>query len=132
MLQSGGSFGFHERYAMRLLTAVSLSLTLVASAATIEATFASPATTITGLACNSGHLWALDQATRTVFILDPSSGSVQSSFPVSYIPPAYECFGLAVSNDTLYVSWLKYGGPDSYYVRHDAYTGVSLGVVSLC
>jgi glutamine cyclotransferase len=112
--------------------AVASTLTLTASAATIEATFDAPAEVITGLACGSGHLWALDWATKTVFIMDPESGTIQSSFPVSYIPPAYECFGLAVSNDTLYVSWLKYGGPDSYYVRHDAYTGASLGVVSLC
>jgi hypothetical protein len=117
---------------MRLATAVFLFLALTASAASIEAVFDSPAASITGLAYGSDHLWALDWATKTVFILDPSSGAVTSSFGVSYLPPAYECFGLAVTNDTLYISWLKYGGPDSYYVRHDAYTGASMGVVSLC
>jgi glutamine cyclotransferase len=117
---------------MRLGTAVALALTVAASAATIEATFDSPASTITGLAYGQGHLWALDWTTKTVFEMDPATGSVLNSMVISYLPPAYECFGLAISNDTLYVSWLKYGGPDSYYVRHDASTGASLGVVTLC
>lgn len=99
--------------------------------ATIEEVFESPAGSITGLAFGEGYLWALDHDTKTVFRLDPESGAVAASMPVSYIG-AYECFGLAMSNDTLYVSWLKYGGPDSYYVRHDAWTGATLGVVSLC
>lgn len=112
--------------------ACSLVLASALSAASIEATFDSPASTITGLAFGEGHLWALDWATKTVFMMDPATGTVQNSFAVSYIPPAYECFGLAITGDTLYVSWLKYGGPDSYYVRHDAYSGAVLGVVSLC
>lgn len=117
---------------MRPWVLLLLAAAAPATPASIEATFPAPASTITGLAWGPGHLWALDWTTKTVFLLDPSSGAVQSSFPVSYIPPAYECFGLAVTGDTLYVSWLKYGGPDSYYVRHDAFTGANLGVVSLC
>ncbi len=117
---------------MRTPAAVILALAAALSAATIEATFDSPATAITGLAFGEGHLWALDWATSTVFMMDPATGAVQGSVAVSYIPPAYECFGLAMTGDTLYVSWLKYGGPDSYYVRYDAYTGENLGVVSLC
>lgn len=117
---------------MRITAAVILAFAGALSAATIEATFDSPASAITGLAYGEGHLWALDWATSTVFMMDPATGAVQSTVAISYIPPAYECFGLAITGDTLYVSWLKYGGPDSYFVRHDAYTGANLGVVSLC
>lgn len=117
---------------MRLGTAVALALTMAASAATIEATFDSPASTITGLAYGQGHLWALDWTTKTVFEMDPATGSVLNSMVINYMASAYECFGLGISNDTLYVSWLKYGGPDSYFVMHDAGTGALIGAVSLC
>ena len=100
-------------------------------AATIVQTFDSPAGSISGLGWSDGVLWAVDTESTTAFSIDPSTGSVTSSLDIEYIP-GYEPYGLAVSNDTLFICQLKYGGPDSYYCYHSSLTGAYLGMLDLC
>jgi hypothetical protein len=108
-----------------------LSAAAACSAATIEATINSPDGSISGLGWENGVLWALDTESTTAYGLDPVSGSVITSLDIQYIP-GYEPYGLAVSNDTLFICQLKYGGPDSYYCYHSAVTGAFLGMLGLC
>lgn len=116
----------------RILTLVAcLLVTAAASAGSIVDSFVAPAASISGLAYGENMLWALDTDTQTLFAIDPSSGSVVTSLDISYIT-GYECYGLAISDDTLFVAWLKYGGPDSYYMMHDASTGALIDIIDLC
>ena len=100
-------------------------------AASIEMTFDAPAGSISGLGWENGVLWALDTESTTAFSIDPGTGSVTGSLDIEYIP-GYEPYGMAVSNDTLFICQLKYGGPDSYYCYHSAATGAYLGKLELC
>jgi hypothetical protein len=115
-----------ERILILLLTISSFVF-----AATIVQTFDSPAGSISGLGWENGVLWAVDTESTTAFSIDPSTGSVTSSLNIEYIP-GYEPYGLAVSNDTLFICQLKYGGPDSYYCYHSSLTGAYLGMLDLC
>jgi hypothetical protein len=108
-----------------------LVVTAAASAGSIVDSFASPASSISGLAYGGNTLWALDTDTQTLFAIDPSSGTVLTTLDITYIT-GYECYGLAISSDTLFVAWLKYGGPDSYFMMHDASTGALIDIIDLC
>ena len=78
-----------------ILTALVCSVLSAGVVLTIEA----PDTSISGLAFESGSLWAVDGATSNVYELDPSNGSVQSSFFFAYGLPS----GMAISGNTLYI-----------------------------
>ena len=100
-------------------------------AASIELTFDAPAGSISGLGWENGTLWAVDTESTTAFSINPATGAVITSVDIEYIP-GYEPYGMAVSNDTLIICQLKYGGPDSYYCYHSATTGAYLGMLDLC
>ena len=102
-----------------------LAAAAAASAASIEATIDSPDGSISGLGWENGVLWAVDTEITTGYGIDPVTGNVTVSLDIEYIP-GYEAYGLAVSNDTLFICQLKYGGPDSYYCYHSAVTGAYL------
>lgn len=88
---------------------VLLFLALLAAAgygATVLETFDAPDTGITGLAWGDGVLWAVDGTTQYVYEIDPSDGSVSSSFYITDQTPSYDpaAGGLAYGNGTIYVA----------------------------
>jgi len=78
----------------------------VCLAASVVQTFDAPDTGITGLAWGDGVLWAVDGTTQYIYGIDPSNGSVTSSFYVtdqtsSYNPAAG---GLAYGDGIIYLA----------------------------
>lgn len=69
-------------------------------------TFDAPDTGITGLAWGDGVLWAVDGTTQYVYGIDPSNGSVLSSFLIVDQTPSLDPIpgGLAYLNGTIYVA----------------------------
>ncbi len=105
--------------------------TLLFAAVVVE-TFDAPDTGITGLAYGDGSLWAIDGTTQNVYELDPSDGSVVSSFYVTDQTPTYNpaTGGLAYGSGTVYVpvysgtqygKFYKYDATGSYLGMFDAY-----------
>ena len=90
---------------MRLLFLFLLIPVLVLAADVVQ-TFDAPDTGITGLAYGDGSLWAVDGTTQYVYQIDPSDGSVISSFYVTDQTPTYDPLagGLAYGNGTLYLA----------------------------
>lgn len=76
-----------------------LALVPLAFGAGVVLTIDAPDTGISGLAFGSGSLWAVDGTTRYVYELDPSNGSVQSSF---YFPNGVPS-GMAISGTSLHI-----------------------------
>ena len=76
-----------------------LALVSTVFSASIVLTIDAPDASISGLAFESGSLWAVDRGTSNVYELDPSNGSVQSSFFFAYGLPS----GMAISGNTLYI-----------------------------
>ena len=76
-----------------------MALVPVAFGASVVLTIDAPDTGISGLAFGSGSLWAVDGTTSFVYELDPSNGSVQSSFSFPYGVPS----GMAISGTTLHI-----------------------------
>ncbi|MCD4702303.1 MAG: hypothetical protein K8S24_10650 [Candidatus Aegiribacteria sp.] len=91
---------------MKLL--VLLVLVPAAFGASVVLTIDAPDTGISGLAYGSGSLWAVDGTTRWVYELNPSSGSIISSFYFDYGIPG----GMAFSGSTLHILRTDAG---SYY-----------------
>lgn len=83
-----------------------LFLPILAFSADIVVTFDAPDTGITGLAYGDGSLWAVDGTTQYVYELDPSDGSVISSFYITDQTPTYDPApgGLAYANGSIYVA----------------------------
>lgn len=77
-----------------------------ALAATVVETFDAPDTGITGLAYGDGVLWAVDGTTQYVYGIDPSNGSVTTSFYVTDQTSMYNpvAGGLAYGNSTIYLA----------------------------
>jgi len=86
-----------EDYEMKLI--ILLALVSTVFNASIVLTLDAPDASISGLAFESGSLWAVDRGTSNVYELDPSNGSVQSSFFFAYGLPS----GMAISGNTLYI-----------------------------
>lgn len=76
-----------------------LALVPAAFGAGVVLTIDAPDTGISGLAYESGSLWAVDGTTSYVYELDPSTGSVVSSFYFHYGTPS----GLAMCGGTLHI-----------------------------
>ena len=76
-----------------------LALVPAAFGAGVVLTIDAPDTGISGLAFGSGSLWAVDGTTSYVYELDPSNGSVQSSFFFPYGVPS----GMAISAASLHI-----------------------------
>jgi hypothetical protein len=83
-----------------------LFLPAVLFAASVVETFDAPDTGITGLAYDGGSLWAVDGTTQYVYEINPSSGSVISSFYVTDQTATYNPVpgGLACSGGTIYLA----------------------------
>lgn len=83
-----------------------LFLPILAFGADIIETFDAPDTGITGLAYGDGSLWAVDGTTQYVYELDPSDGSVISSFYITDQTPTYDPVpgGLAYTDGYIYVA----------------------------
>lgn len=73
--------------------------------ATVLETFDAPDTGITALAWGDGVLWAADGTTQYVYEIDPSNGSVLSSFYAMDQTSTYNpvAGGLAYGNGTIYL-----------------------------
>ena len=76
-----------------------LALVPAAFGAGVVLAIDAPDTGISGLAFGSGSLWAVDGTTSYIYELDPSNGSVQSSFFFPYGTPG----GMAISGTTLHI-----------------------------
>ena len=76
-----------------------LALVPAVIAAGVVHTIDAPDTGISGLAYESGSLWAVDGTTSYVYELDPSDGSILSSFYFDYGLPS----GMAISGSTLHI-----------------------------
>ena len=82
-----------------------------------------PDTGISGLAFGSGSLWAVDGTTSYVYELDPSNGSIQSSFFFPYGVPS----GMAISGANLHILRADAGTYYGYVYRYST-AGVYEGV----
>ena len=91
-----------------------LALVPVAFGAGVVLTIDAPDTGISGLAFGSGSLWAVDGTTSYVYELDPSSGSVQSSFFFPYGTPA----GVAFSGSDLHILRVDAGTYYGYVYKY--------------
>lgn len=101
-----------------------LVLVPAAFGAGVVLTIDAPDTGITGLAYGSGSLWAVDGTTSYVYEMDPSNGSVLSSF---YFPYGGTPSGLAIKGDTLHILRADIGVYHGYVYRYStsgAYQGV--------
>ena len=90
---------------MKLLGLLLLLPVFVFGADIIE-TFDAPDTGITGLAYGDGSLWAVDGTTQYVYEMNPSDGSVISSFYITDQTPTYDPVpgGLAYHDGSVYVA----------------------------
>lgn len=87
---------------------VLLILALLAAASygsTVLETFDAPDTGITGLAWGDGVLWAVDGTTQYVYGIDPSDGSVTSSFYITDQTPSYDPFPGGLPGATAQSMW---------------------------
>ncbi len=91
-----------------------LALVPVAVGAGVVLTIDAPDTGISGLAFGSGSLWAVDGTTSYVYELDPSNGSVQSSFFFPYGVPS----GMALSGANLHILRSDAGTYYGYVYRY--------------
>ncbi|MBD3370187.1 hypothetical protein GF402_07480 [Candidatus Fermentibacteria bacterium] len=86
---------------MRIALALVLAVTVAAFAGLeIVNSFDAPDSGIEGLAYTSGSLYAVSKNTNTLYVLDPSSGSVEDSWPVT----PTNSNGLGYAGDLLYVT----------------------------
>ena len=116
---------------MRYLS-VFLALSVgVSAGASIVNTIPAPDGDIIGMAWqDNGSLWAVDHSTGWVFELDPSDGTVLFSF-FPDLAVSYTIYGVAVSNDTLFINYGK-GTGGGQYSMYDCDTGVFLENVGVC
>jgi len=90
---------------MRLVWLVVFLPAVLLAAGVIE-TFDAPDTGITGLAYGNGSLWAVDGTTQYVYQIDPTDGSVISSFYAMDQTASYNPVpgGLTYGDGTVYLS----------------------------
>jgi hypothetical protein len=83
-----------------------LVLPALVAGASVVTSFDAPDTGITGLAWDGSSLWAVDGTTQYVYQLDPSDGTVLSSFYITDNTPTYNPVpgGLVWHGSTLYVA----------------------------
>lgn len=104
----------------------------VSLGATVVETFDAPDTGITGLAWGDGVLWAVDGTTQYIYGIDPSDGSVTTSFYVTDQTSTYDpaAGGLAYGNGTIYLAMhsgtqygkmYKYNASGAYQGEFDVY-----------
>ncbi len=79
-----------------------LAIITASGAQTVVLTLDAPDTNISGLAYGAGSLWAVDGLTRTVYQMDPTSGSVQSSWWIEALPTV-SATGLGFGNNMVHV-----------------------------
>ena len=100
-----------------------LALVPAVFGAGVVLTIDAPDTGISGLAYGSGSLWAVDGTTSWVYELDPSNGSILSSFYFPYGIPS----GMAISGTTLHILRADAGTYYGYVYKYST-TGVYQGV----
>jgi hypothetical protein len=97
--------------------------------ASIVQTFSAPDSDISGLGYGGGSLWAVDGTSQYVYGIDPSTGSVTSSFLITSLY-SDDPYGLAYMGGTLYVTMVngytsgrvyKYSTAGAYQGNFDAY-----------
>jgi hypothetical protein len=114
---------------MKTASVIAIVLFTLAPAKSVIQSFSAPAGIISGLGWENGILWAVDTSAETVYMIDPSSGSVTDSFAVN-ISSGYYATGLAVENDYVYVgAWDN--GTNAYVYKYD-YSGNYQGSVYMC
>ena len=115
---------------MKLMVILAFMAT-AATAATVVETFDAPDTGITGLAWGDGVLWAVDGTTQYVYGIDPSDGSVTTSFYVTDQTPSYNPVpgGLAYGSSTIFLA-MHYSTNYEYMYKYDA-SGSLLGSFNL-
>jgi hypothetical protein len=109
-----------------------LALIPAACFAGVVQTFDAPDTGITGLAWGDGVLWAVDGTTQYIYGINPSDGSVTTSFYVTDQTSTYDpvAGGLAYGNNTIYLAMhsgtaygkmYKFNTAGSYLGEFDVY-----------
>ena len=104
-----------------------LLLPALALGASVVSSFDAPDTGISGLAWDGTSLWAVDGTTQYVYQLDPSDGTVLSSFYITDQTPTYNPVpgGLVWQGSTLYVC-MYYSTNYGVVYRYDS-SGTLLG-----
>lgn len=116
---------------MKLLLICLLIIFSLVAAKSIVLTLDAPDTNISGLAWGDGKLWAVDQTTDYVYSIDPSCGTVLSSFYSSHPSSIYPT-GLAYSTQHNMVCigfWDS--GTNGYVYKYDP-DGTYVGSVDMC
>ena len=117
---------------MKLIYLLMLAVPAVAFGASVINSFDAPDTGISALAWDGSSLWAVDGTTQNVYQLDPSDGTVQSSFYIMDQTPSYNPVpgGATYLGSTLYVSMYystnygkvyRYDSGGSYLGMFDVY-----------
>ena len=103
----------------------------VVTANSIVLTLDAPDTNISGLAWGDGKLWAVDEVTDYVYSIEPTSGSVLSSFYVEH-PSTIFPTGLAYSEFSDLVCVGLWDNSTTGYVYKYSPSGTFDGSVSMC
>lgn len=95
-----------ERNCMKFILLISLVLPAMVLGASVVSSFDAPDTGISALAWDGTSIWAVDGTTQNVYQLDPSDGTVLSSFYVADQPSSYDPVpgGATFHGSTLYIS----------------------------
>ena len=75
---------------MKKILAIMLACPLMVYAAGVINSFAAPSSDISGLAWDGSAVWAIDRETQNIYELNPSDGSILSSFHVEDQPTSYD------------------------------------------
>ena len=103
----------------------------VVTANSIVLTLDAPDTNISGLAWGDGKLWAVDEVTDYVYSIEPTSGSVLSSFYVEH-PSTIFPTGLAYSEFSNLVCVGLWNNATTGYVYKYTPSGTYVGSVDMC
>lgn len=100
-----------------LLIVLPLMVAVCLSDPVLDRTLTAPDGDITGLGYGEGYLWALDKTSKTIYKLDPLTGSVEDSWVCtqtgSKIPT-----GLTHLNTSIYVCAGTSNGTSTYGYRY--------------
>lgn len=117
---------------MKVILFLTLIVPALALGASVVNSFDAPDTGISALAWDGSSLWTVDGTTQNVYELDPSDGTVLSSFYIMDQTPTYDPVpgGATFLGSTLYVTMYysnsygkiyKYGSDGTYQGSFDVY-----------
>lgn len=115
---------------MRILPLLCLAAFAVCTAdPVLDRTLDAPGGDITGLGYGNGSLWAVDRASKTIYELDPNTGSVSNSWAVTQTGTKIPT-GMTFLNNYVYVCAGAASGTAAYGYRYTT-SGSYVGSFSL-